>query len=183
MGRDKALLPWGGGTLLDAAVERLSALAAEVVLLSGGADRYADRPERRVPDALPDAGALGGVHSGLCASERPLGLFLAVDLPFVPEALLRHLLALAAGGGAVVPVSPRGPEPLCAVYARDCIEPIRRRLDAGERRMTCFWPDVRVRRVEPEELARFGDPARLFCNLNSAAEYAAARASGPGAGD
>jgi molybdopterin-guanine dinucleotide biosynthesis protein A len=180
MGRDKALLPWDGGTLLDAAVARLASVAAEVALLAGEGERYTGRRERRVPDALPDAGALGGVYAGLCASERPLGLFLAVDLPFVPVALLRHLLAVAEGADAVVPVSPRGPEPLCAVYARDCREPIRRRLDAGERRMSCFWPDVRVRRVGPGELERFGDPERLFRNLNTAAEYEAARnAPGP----
>lgn len=174
MGRDKALLAWAGGTLLDAAVARLAPLTAEVAILSGQPERYADRPERRVPDAVPDSGALGGVYSGLAASERPFGLFLAVDLPFVPEALLRHLLEAAEGSDAVVPVSPRGPEPLCAVYARSCCEPIRRRLEAGERRMTCFWPDVKVRQIGPEELERFGDPERLFRNLNTAGDYEAA---------
>jgi hypothetical protein len=41
--------------------------------------------------------------------------------------------------------------------------------------MTCFWPDVRVREVGPDELARFGDPEALFRNLNTAADYSAAR--------
>jgi molybdopterin-guanine dinucleotide biosynthesis protein A len=171
MGRDKALLPWSGGTLLDFAVARLAAVAAEVSVLCGEPGRYPGRSEPQVPDALPDAGALGGVYSGLCADERPLGLFLAVDLPFVPEALLRHLLESRAGADAVVPVTPRGPEPLCALYTRSCRDPIRRRLESGERRMTCFWPDVRVRHVGPEELARFGDPAQLFRNLNTAGDY------------
>jgi len=175
MGRDKALLPWAGGTLLDAAVARLARVAAEVAILVGRSERYAGRPERRVADVLGDAGALGGVYSGLCATERPLGLFLAVDLPFVPEALLRHLIGGADGVDAVVPVSPRGAEPLCAVYARSCRDPIRRRLDSGERRMSCFWPDVRVRQVGPDELRRFGDPGRLFQNLNTSADYDAAR--------
>jgi len=175
MGRDKALLPWGGGTLLDAALARLAAVTDDVAILVGQEERYAGRPERRVADRLEDAGALGGVYSGLCATERPLGLFLAVDLPRVPEALLRHLVELADGVDAVVPLSPRGAEPLCAVYARSCLEPMRRRLEAGERRMTCFWPDVRVLEVGPEELRRFGDPERLFRNLNIAADYEAAR--------
>jgi len=175
MGRDKALLAWGDGTLLDDAAARLARVAAEVVLLTGDADRYHERAERRVPDTRSGAGPLAAVHAGLYAVERPLGLFLAVDLPGVPEPLLRYLLALAAESDAVVPVSPAGPEPLCAVYARACRDPIGRRLAAGERRMTSFWPDVRVRQVAGDELARFGDPQRLFRNLNTDRDYAAAR--------
>lgn len=174
MGRDKALLAWRGGTLLDAAVARLGRVAADVAILCGEPGRYPGRTEPCLADRRPGEGALGGVHSGLAALRRPLGVFLAVDLPFVPEELLRHLIGSAAGADAVVPFSPRGAEPLCAVYARACRDPIRRRLEAGERRMTCFWPDVRVRRVEPPELERFGDPEQLFRNLNTAEDYAAA---------
>jgi molybdopterin-guanine dinucleotide biosynthesis protein A len=175
MGRDKALLEWEGGTLLDAAVSRLARVSDEVVLLTGQGDRYPERAERRVADAFEDGGALAGVDAGLHAHARSLGLFLAVDLPCVGVELLRHLVDAAREADAVVPVSPRGPEPLCAVYGARCREPIRRRLEAGERRMTCFWPDVRVREVGPDELARFGDPEALFRNLNTAADYSAAR--------
>ena len=35
MGRDKALLRWGGGTLLDHAITRLRAVCLEVRILSG----------------------------------------------------------------------------------------------------------------------------------------------------
>ena len=43
MGRDKALLPWNGGTLLDHAVTRLRAVCRDVRVLSGADRRYADR--------------------------------------------------------------------------------------------------------------------------------------------
>src|SRR5450432_4111174 len=43
MGRDKALLEWRGGTLLDHAIGRLRAVCGEVRVLSGSARRYADR--------------------------------------------------------------------------------------------------------------------------------------------
>lgn len=175
MGRDKAVLPWGDGTLLDVAVARLRRAAAEVAILCGEEGRYPARAEPCLPDLWPGTGPLGGVGSGLAALERPLGLFLAVDLPFVPEALLAHLIGAADGADAVVPVGPRGPEPLCAVYGRGCRDAVRRRVERGELRMTSFWPDVRVREVGVEELARFGDPERLFRNLNTADQYAAAR--------
>jgi molybdopterin-guanine dinucleotide biosynthesis protein A len=178
MGRDKALLPWGGATLLDHAIQRLRAVSDDVRILCGPDVRYADRGLPVVPDAARGQGALGGVLSGLLALERGVGIFLAVDLPAVPVVLLRGLVAASRGWDAVVPFSPGGPEPLCAVYALACAGPIRRRLEAGEAKMTSFWPGVRVRHLAPAELARYGNPARLFANVNDEGDYTRLRRSG-----
>ena len=175
MGSDKALLPWEGSTLLDHAIARLRAVCNDVVILSGAETRYTDRGQPVVIDRDPETGALGGLASGLEILEDGRGLFLGVDLPFVPAALLRHLLALAEGWDAVVPASPEGPEPLCAVYARACREPVLRAVHEGRLKMTAFWPDVRVRLVPPEELRVFGEPSSLFRNLNTPADYERAR--------
>jgi molybdopterin-guanine dinucleotide biosynthesis protein A len=171
MGRDKALLPWAGGTLLDHALARLREVTDDVRILSGPEPRYADRGVPVVVDAAPESGALVGVLSGLLALERPLGLFLAVDLPYVPATLLRHLMSLAADADVVVPVSPAGPEPLCAVYSRECLAPVRASVARGELKMTSFWSTLRVRQLDTQELRAFGDPARLFLNLNVPADY------------
>jgi molybdopterin-guanine dinucleotide biosynthesis protein A len=173
MGRDKALLPWRGATLLDATLERLREVCGEVRILSGAEKRYADRGVPVDPDAAADAGPLGGVVAGLGHLGEPPGLFLAVDVPLVPVALLRHLVACSEGFDAVVPLTADGPHPLCAVYRRACLEPIQRRLAAGERKMTCFWPDVRVREVKGPELEAFGDPAEMLRNVNTPEDYAA----------
>jgi molybdopterin-guanine dinucleotide biosynthesis protein A len=172
MGRDKALLPWGKRTLLDHAIDRLRAVTDDVRVLCGPEPRYELHGVPVVPDAVVDQGALGGVVSGLMAAGRPLALFLAVDLPGVPPALLQALVAASPGFDAVVPVWPRGPEPLCAVYSASCLEPIRKRLAIGDAKMTSFWPDVRVLQWGPAETSRFGDPAELFANLNRPEDYA-----------
>jgi molybdopterin-guanine dinucleotide biosynthesis protein A len=171
MGRDKALLSWGNQTLLDHAVERLHGVADDVRILCGRTLRYESHGARLITDAMADHGALGGVFSGLLALDRPLGIFLAVDLPSVPVGFLGALVAAAPGFDAVVPVWQRGPEPLCAVYSGNCLEPIRRRLAAGDAKMTSFWPDVRVREWGPAEIGGFGDPADLFANLNRPDDY------------
>lgn len=173
MGRDKALLPWGRATLLDHAVERLSAVCGEVRILSGTRLRYAERGLPVLVDAWPGAGPLGGLLAGLesLAGEEQPGLCLAVDVPQVPVALLAHLLSAAPGWDAVVPVTAAGAEPLCALYRAGCRQAIRERLAAGERRMDCFWPDVRVRRLDQGELRPFGDPAALFVNVNTPEAY------------
>jgi molybdopterin-guanine dinucleotide biosynthesis protein A len=85
--------------------------------------------------------------------------------------MLAALGAMEGDDDAVVPVTPEGPEPLCALYRSGCGAAVRARLLAGDRRMTSFWPDVRVRTLEGAALAAFGDPRALFLNVNSPAEY------------
>jgi molybdopterin-guanine dinucleotide biosynthesis protein A len=131
-----------------------------------------------IVDPVEGVGSLAAVLAGLEAAGGP-GLFLGVDLPFVPVRLLVHLASLAETADAVIPVSPGGPEPFSAVYGTACLPPIRRCLAEARLKMTAFWPDVRVREVGPEELGAFGDPSRLFRNLNTPADYAAARAEEP----
>ena len=170
MGRDKALLPWGETDLLDHALARLRGVTNDVRILCGPSPRYEGRGAPVVVDRLAEAGPIAGIAAGLetCGS-RP-GLFLAVDLPLVPIPLLAHLAERGGSWEAVVPVSPRGPEPLCAAYAPSCLEPIRRRVAAGEMRMTSFWPEVRVLELGPLELQAFGDPEGFFRNLNTPAD-------------
>jgi len=167
MGRDKALLPWGDADLLAHAIARLRAVTGDVHILCGPGTRYVERGLPVEPDLVRGAGPLGGVLTGLVAAAGRPGLFLAVDLPHVPVALLARLAERGEGWDAVVPVSPRGPEPLCAVYGPGGLEPIRRRMDAGDFKMTCFWPEVRVLEVGPGELREFGDPGEMFRNLNA----------------
>jgi molybdopterin-guanine dinucleotide biosynthesis protein A len=167
MNRDKALLPFGSTTLLDRAVARLGRVCGEVRILCGPERRYEEHAATVVLDAIPGTGPLGGLYSGLRSLRHGVGLFLAVDLPEVPEEFLARLLELASGWDAVVPVHAAGEEPLCAVYGRTCVEPVRRRLEAGQLKMTSFWPDVRVRTVNDAEIEVFGDPRRIFRNVNS----------------
>jgi len=175
MGRDKALLPWDPGDLLDHALARVAAVTPDVVILCGKVARYADRGVRVVPDRETDDGPVAGLEAGLAQAQgRPI-LLLAVDLPLVPVALLRALADALPGHDAVVPVSPRGREPLCAAYGPACLPALHARLAAGDRRMTSFWPDVRVRELGGPDLARFGDPEALFLNVNAEADLARAR--------
>jgi molybdopterin-guanine dinucleotide biosynthesis protein A len=206
MGRDKALLPWDGSTLLDHAIARLAAVCADVRILCGPAPRYEDRGRPVVVDAVPDHGPLGGLAAGLASAGDAPGLFLGVDLPHVTVPLLSALASLGewprpgadsvrpgadgarpgadgprpgadtngdadAPADAVVPVTAAGPEPLCALYHPRCLPAVRARLAAGDLRMTSFWPEVRVRRLEGAALAAFGDPRRIFHNLNAPADY------------
>jgi molybdopterin-guanine dinucleotide biosynthesis protein A len=123
---------------------------------------------RTEPDVRPGLGSLGGIHAAVARAGGPV-LLVAWDMPFVPAGLLALLRERGAGADVVVPESgsKRGVEPLCAWYGPACLDAIERRLDAGDRRVVSFFDDVRVARIPAEEVARFGDPARSFMNVNT----------------
>jgi molybdopterin-guanine dinucleotide biosynthesis protein A len=177
MGRDKALLPWTGGTLLDHAVTRLRAVCREVRVLSGADRRYADRALAVDVDAIADGGPLAGLATALAVAAPRSVLLLGVDMPFVTVPLLAHLRDSVAGADAAVPVLAAGAEPLCAAYGATCAAAVQEALAAGARKMTSFWPRVRVRRLDEGDLARFRPFGQLFRNLNDPGEYDAALAA------
>lgn len=174
MGRDKALLPWDGSTLLDHAIERLRQACASVRILSGPEPRYEDRGAAVDVDLVRDVGAMAGLHTALQRADSGVVL-LAVDLPRVPVALLQRLAGLVAGFDAVVPVGPGGPEPLCAAYGPACRDAVASCVARGDYKLTAFWPDVCVREVPSAELTAFGDPDTMFANVNTPEDYARTR--------
>lgn len=171
-GRPKGLESLGGARIIDRVAAALRGSADELLLVANDAAATAWLPGVRVmPDARRGEGALGGVHAALTHSASDV-LLLAWDMPFVPTTLLRALRARGEtlGVDAVLPESAgsgRGVEPLCAWYSIRCLPAVTAALDAGDRRVIAFHDAVRVATLSRDEVARFGDPARLFGNLNT----------------
>ena len=135
---------------------------------------------RTAADVLIDSGSLGGIHAALVHASGP-AIVVAWDMPFVPASLLSALRDAGAGADAVVPESDskRGLEPLCAYYSPACIAPIERRIAAGDRRVVAFYEDVRMVRLLSAEVARHGDPAAIFMNINTPDDLSLAEQHGP----
>jgi len=169
MGRDKAHLPTGAGTLLERIVDRLSSVVDQVMVAGGPPLSI---PEVRwVPDARPSAGPLAGMAAGLAALSSDLAWIVACDLPDVEPRLGELLFASASDVDAVVPRVGGKPECLCAVYRASLAGRIVTMLDDGERRVTALLDGIRVRYVEAAELRRVDPDLRSFRNLNTEDEY------------
>jgi len=175
MGRDKALLTLGGEPLIARLVRRFSAWFRQVVVVTNTPEAYAFLDVPMVGDRIPGLGPLAGLEAGLCASRYEHAFFCAVDMPFVSEALVRFMVESAPGHDIVVPAPGGEFEPMHAVYGRGCLPGIARNLEERRLRLISIFPDVRVREVTDAELARFGDPGRLFFNCNTPEDLERAR--------
>ena len=125
-----------------------------------------------IRDRVSGCGPLGGLHAALAAARDNAVFVVACDMPYLTAAFVQYLLSLAGGVDVVVPRTERGYHPLCAVYARACLEPAAARL--AERRLALreLVAAMKTRVVTEEEMSRFGAPSRLLANVNTPAEYA-----------
>ena len=183
MGRDKALVPFRGKTLIEHILAQTGGLAQETIVITNRPDEYRFLGLPLYPDVIPDKGALGGLYSAITHARHDLCLVLACDMPFLDRPLLDHLIALASEHDAVVPrLYPAESggrrelqaEPFRAVYRKTCLAPIRAALDAGKMRVISFFDAVDVRFVDPPEIEGFDPGARSFFNINTPEELAEA---------
>jgi molybdopterin-guanine dinucleotide biosynthesis protein A len=175
-GLPKGLERVGGRRIIDRVLDALRATTDDLLLVANddAADGWLPGVRRRA-DVRPGLGSLGGIHAALVHAAGA-AIVVAWDMPFVPDRLLAALRDLGRGADAAVPESDskRGVEPLCAYYTPACVAAIERRLDAGDRRVIAFYDDVDVRRLDAAAVARLGDPARLFMNVNTPEDLALA---------
>jgi molybdopterin-guanine dinucleotide biosynthesis protein A len=120
-----------------------------------------------VVDVYPDKGPLGGIYTGLLASQSSHSIVVACDMPFLNTELLRYMIELSGGLDAVVPRLGEGMvEPLHAIYSRSCLDNMKIRLERNQLGINSFLDTVRVRYVERAECQRLDPQLLSFFNIN-----------------
>jgi molybdopterin-guanine dinucleotide biosynthesis protein A len=182
-GGEKSVAKLDGRTLLEWAVQRLRAVAADVAVnVRAGTEAEAVATALGLPTLYDEAGdALGplaGVKVGLIWAEQRAARLLAVspcDAPLLPDDLYVRLLERADGGAAMAGTRD-GRQPLCAVWPVTALPAVREALTGGAHPPT--W----------QMLERLGarkvlfDRPEAFANINTRDDLAAIetdRARGP----
>ena len=185
MGRDKRLLPWGVDadgrplTLLQSVIDSLAAVADDVIVVAN--DQPVVAGARVVPDAIPGAGSLGGILSGVEAARHDRVFVAAADMPFLHAALVRDLLDRLEGHDAVVPVVDGRPEPLHAVYGRAVAPAARSQIERGQLKIAMAFRGLDVLWVPEADLRRL-DPRPALVSQRQHAGGLRRRATGRGGG-
>jgi molybdopterin-guanine dinucleotide biosynthesis protein A len=167
-GEAKGLLHVGGQRIIDRIASALRPVVETIAIVSNAPDAAEWLDGTPVwHDERGERASIVGVHTALGHADNVL--VVAWDMPFITEALLHAIVdGLTPGVGAVVPQGPNGPQPMCALYTRDCLGPIDHAIDQGDLRMTALVERLpRVARIPLDEISRLGDPERLFFNVNT----------------
>jgi molybdopterin-guanine dinucleotide biosynthesis protein A len=179
LGHDKVLEKIGDKSLLERVVSHIDSFSKNIIIVTAQERTFASlarNPKvKTVSDVLPGQGSLGGIYTGLEASNSLYNLVVAADMPFLNEPLLRYMIEKAEGYDFVLPRVDGLFEPLHAVYSRNCIAPIQTILGQGKKVIIELFNYVKVRYIETEEVDRF-DPEHLsFFNINTQGDLELAR--------
>ncbi len=172
-GREKALINLAGKPMIDHIIAAFEGLFDEIIIVSNQPQHLADRDATLVTDLIDARSSLTGIHAGLFYSHCDDVFISACDTPLIKPALIAALLkARQADIDLVVPETPSGPEPLCAVYTQRCLGPIENRLRRGDYRIRRFFNRVRVKRVSTKRLLKIDPDLRSFKNVNTPEDLA-----------
>lgn len=169
-GLPKGLLPVGGIRILDRLVAAFQeALGGLPLLVANAPDAGSWSPGLRVvADRIAGGGTLAGLHTAVLEAPAPV-VAVAWDMPFVTPGLIAALAQGLGSADVVIPASGgrRGVEPLCAGYGPATGPAMAAAIERGDLRAIAFHEAVRVRIIPEAELLAFGDPGRLFFNVNT----------------
>jgi molybdopterin-guanine dinucleotide biosynthesis protein A len=165
MGADKALLSYGNGPQVKRVAGMLEQLCPPVSISVRhdqlGKPVFAGM--RLLPDREEGVGPLEGILSAFREAPDHAWLVVAVDMPYLSEATIRHLLeSRDASVFATAYRNPQTdrPEPVCAIY-EPRILPVLEAAKAEKRYSLMLLRDVPIRLVEPvraRELRNINDP-------------------------
>ena len=174
MGEDKAFALLNDGTLLEWMRDRLAPLFSYVFVVTRDPSRFHDLGLPVVNDALPETGSAVGVYSAVLASPTERVICVACDMPFLTPRLLWALSDKSEGFDVYVPRHGGYLQPLCAVYGKGTLDAYREFIASGGRRIFDIYSDLNTGYLDMDD-GTYGDPGRLFFNVNTPAELEAAR--------
>lgn len=165
--------------MIDRVAAALRPLVTQLIVVSNDPAAESWLPNASTcADDGPERGSLVGIRTALRAAGDEDALVVAWDMPFVDTRLLAALAArLSRSEYAAVARSRSGWEATCAAYRPACLPVADRLIGHGSMRLSTFiaaLPEHAT--MTADEVARIGDPERLFFNINTPDDLARAAA-------
>lgn len=174
-GKNKALVKINGTPLIERVLVVMGAVFENLLLITNSPEEYAHLRLPVKEDLIKGLGPIGGIYTGLESISQEAGFFVACDMPFLNESLMRHLLAVQGQFDAVVPRVDWKIEALHALYRRSCLPAIRSLIESRQYQVIRFFDMVRTRYVEEAEIRAFDPQLRTFANVNRPEELESMR--------
>lgn len=163
MGYDKAGIEIAGQTLASRSLDLLRRYFAKI-LIAGDRPDLATRGVRVIPDIFPGS-ALGGLHSGLMSAKTEWIFVAPCDMPYPDHRILELLMDHRTGHDAVVPRTPKGFEPVFALYHKNCLPHMESMLQHAQYRIYDFYQRVNVYYLDSNEMPDGWE--RSLLNINT----------------
>ncbi len=188
MGQNKALIQLGDSPLIEHVIRRLRLVVDELLLITNTPAEYTHLGLPMHSDIIPDAGALGGIYTGLMHASHDVVVCVACDSPFLQPKLLSYLISLLGEYDAVMPytysrnkgIGVTNPshsthqmilQTLCAVYAKRCLPVIEQMLNEPDLRVHALRERANILTLAPEIWKTYDSEGHSFFNVNTPEDF------------
>ncbi|MBW2204007.1 MAG: molybdenum cofactor guanylyltransferase [Deltaproteobacteria bacterium] len=165
-GKNKALVEFHGIPLIERVLGVMRPIFRHVIIITNTPDEYSHLKLPMYQDIIKGLGPLGGIFTGLQVIPNS-GFFVACDMPFLNQGLIRHMVEVRADFDLVVPRISGYMEALHSLYGKGCERKIEGLINSGIYQVFQFFDEVSIRYVEEDEVRMFDPDLKSFFNINS----------------
>lgn len=165
-GRNKAFVEIDGTPLIELVTQVMQSVFRHLLLVTNTPHEYSHLGFPMQTDLIKGLGPIGGILTALTHLSNHWGFFVACDMPFLNQKLIRHIVAVRDDFDAVVPLIAGKMEMLHTLFHRRCLFAVRETIDAGQYQAIRFLPKVAVQYVREPELRFFDSDLSSFQNVN-----------------
>jgi molybdopterin-guanine dinucleotide biosynthesis protein A len=164
--QDKAILKLNGKRLIDIVISKLKHIVEDNIIIVGPPEKHPSC-KQVVPDLFNQKGLMVGLYSGLKASTSQYNLVVGCDMPFLKVELLQYIEEKIDSNDIIIPRYAKSYiEPLCAIYSKDCLEIMKRNIEAGILSIRKVFPYLKVKYIEEKEIKSVDPELNSFFNIN-----------------
>ncbi|MFH1562936.1 MAG: molybdenum cofactor guanylyltransferase [Nitrospirota bacterium] len=183
---NKALIKLGGVTIIERVIEGLKKTLFDEIIICGGQNPIKDTIQEArldetrldgltpIEDIIPHKGPLVGLYSGLMKSTSFYNFVVAGDMPFLNTNLIKYMKDKISGSDVLIPKTQRGVEPLHAIYSKNCLEIIKRKIFSEKACLVkeklsieSIFSELKVEYILEDEIRQFSLPEIAFFNINT----------------
>lgn len=175
LGIDKTQLIFRDQTFLERVVEQVGNVCDPVIVVGDIDFEFHTLPEKVLidRDKAADKGPLEGIRVGLerLSEEVDYAFVTSCDVPMLQPNLIAHLFEQVGQYQAVVPFEGERLFGMTAVYRTELHNPIRKRIEANELRVSDLAGAFKSNLVDVKSLTSIDPALDSMTNINSAEDY------------
>ncbi|RKX61015.1 MAG: hypothetical protein DRP37_04570 [Thermodesulfobacteriota bacterium] len=171
-GSNKALAPWFTGHVIDAVAQAAMSACREVIIIANEPEPYSCSGLPVFPDILPGLGPLAGLQSALRHAKEERIFLLGCDMPLLNSELINMMWEIPTWAPVVIPGTPRGLEPLHAIYHKSILPIVDNRISAGSLSLQSLLKDIPCHIVSSADILKICPSFKCLTNANTPEELA-----------
>ena len=175
-GSNKALYELDQKPMLINIIEKLNPIFNKIYVVGNeDYDYNGIKNIEYLTDVIPDKGPLGGLYTGLKASDSQYNYLQACDMPFVCKEYLRYIkkyIDSKESYEAYIPEKNGYLEPFVGIYDKNITDKILELIKEEKLNFDNLFEKINIKKIAEEEIAQIADTERIFFNINKKEDLA-----------